>query len=112
MGYFHEATRKAPRDGGGGQVKAVIVAKLDRLTRSVKDLCELLERFERHVSFPIRVRRSSSVSAGPTAPARPASGCGPALVARNQKNSLFGCGRKRNPGRRSRSRPLYRVSHG
>jgi DNA invertase Pin-like site-specific DNA recombinase len=28
-------------------VKAVIVAKLDRLTRSVKDLCELLERFER-----------------------------------------------------------------
>src|ERR1700674_1755045 len=30
----------------GGVVKAVIVAKLDRLTRSVKDLCELLERFE------------------------------------------------------------------
>jgi DNA invertase Pin-like site-specific DNA recombinase len=30
-----------------GHVKAVIVAKLDRLTRSVKDLCELLERFER-----------------------------------------------------------------
>src|SRR6202030_317455 len=30
-----------------GSVKAVIVAKLDRLTRSVKDLCELLERFER-----------------------------------------------------------------
>jgi site-specific DNA recombinase len=29
------------------KVKAVIVAKLDRLTRSVKDLCELLERFER-----------------------------------------------------------------
>ena len=32
-------------DSGG--VNAVIVAKLDRLTRSVKDLCELLERFER-----------------------------------------------------------------
>jgi site-specific DNA recombinase len=31
----------------GGQVRAVIVAKLDRLTRSVKDLCELLERFEK-----------------------------------------------------------------
>ena len=30
-----------------GKVRAVIVAKLDRLTRSVKDLCELLERFER-----------------------------------------------------------------
>jgi site-specific DNA recombinase len=30
-----------------GKVKVVIVAKLDRLTRSVKDLCELLERFER-----------------------------------------------------------------
>jgi site-specific DNA recombinase len=31
----------------GGKVQTVIVAKLDRLTRSVKDLCELLERFER-----------------------------------------------------------------
>jgi site-specific DNA recombinase len=30
-----------------GEVKTVIVAKLDRLTRSVRDLCELLERFER-----------------------------------------------------------------
>jgi site-specific DNA recombinase len=30
-----------------GDVKSVIVAKLDRLTRSVKDLCTLLERFER-----------------------------------------------------------------
>src|SRR5271169_4155055 len=30
-----------------GKVRAVIVAKLDRFTRSVKDLCELLERFER-----------------------------------------------------------------
>jgi len=29
------------------QVQAVIVAKLDRLTRSVRDLCELLERFEK-----------------------------------------------------------------
>src|SRR5271165_2206959 len=31
-----------------GDVQAVIVAKLDRLKRSVKDLCTLLERFERH----------------------------------------------------------------
>jgi site-specific DNA recombinase len=30
-----------------GQVQAVIVAKLDRLTRGAKDLCTLLERFER-----------------------------------------------------------------
>jgi site-specific DNA recombinase len=29
----------------GGKVDAVIVAKLDRLTRSVKDLCGLLELF-------------------------------------------------------------------
>ncbi len=29
----------------GKKVQAVIVAKLDRLTRSVKDLCELLARF-------------------------------------------------------------------
>jgi DNA invertase Pin-like site-specific DNA recombinase len=30
-----------------GEVKTVIVAKLDRLTRSVKDLCALLELFEK-----------------------------------------------------------------
>jgi site-specific DNA recombinase len=30
-----------------GKVDTVIIAKLDRLTRSVKDLAELLERFER-----------------------------------------------------------------
>jgi site-specific DNA recombinase len=30
-----------------GQVQTVIIAKLDRLTRSVKDLAELLERFQR-----------------------------------------------------------------
>jgi DNA invertase Pin-like site-specific DNA recombinase len=28
-------------------IQAVIIAKLDRHTRSVKDLCELLEPFER-----------------------------------------------------------------
>src|ERR1700681_1286583 len=31
----------------GGKVQAVIVAKLDRLTRSVKDLCRSLELFEK-----------------------------------------------------------------
>jgi site-specific DNA recombinase len=31
-----------------GAVDTVIIAKLDRLTRSVKDLAELLERFNRH----------------------------------------------------------------
>jgi DNA invertase Pin-like site-specific DNA recombinase len=30
-----------------GKIEAVIVAKLDRLTRSVKDLCNLLELFEK-----------------------------------------------------------------
>lgn len=30
-----------------GEVQVVIIAKLDRLTRSVKDLCTLLERFNR-----------------------------------------------------------------
>src|SRR5580700_1755086 len=30
-----------------GKVQTVIIAKLDRLTRSVKDLCALLERFTR-----------------------------------------------------------------
>src|SRR5215471_4455866 len=30
-----------------GEVQTVLVAKLDRLTRSVKDLCTLLDRFER-----------------------------------------------------------------
>ena len=40
------------------EVKAVIVAKLDRLTRSVKDLCELLERFERRGVALISVAES------------------------------------------------------
>jgi site-specific DNA recombinase len=30
-----------------GKVRTAIIAKLDRLTRSVKDLAELLERFQR-----------------------------------------------------------------
>src|ERR1700691_635073 len=41
-----------------GKVKTVIVAKLDRLTRSVKDLCELLERFERRGVALISVAES------------------------------------------------------
>src|SRR6202051_1949865 len=41
-----------------GQVRAVIVAKLDRLTRSVKDLCELLELFERRGVALISVAES------------------------------------------------------
>ena len=42
----------------GKQVQAVIVAKLDRLTRSVKDLCTLLERFERRSVALISVAES------------------------------------------------------
>jgi DNA invertase Pin-like site-specific DNA recombinase len=41
-----------------GDVQAVIAAKLDRLTRSVKDLCELLERFERRGVALISVAES------------------------------------------------------
>src|ERR1700689_3192297 len=41
-----------------GSLQAVIVAKLDRLTRSVKDLCELLERFERRGVALISVAES------------------------------------------------------
>src|SRR6202011_3931285 len=40
------------------QVEAVIVAKLDRLTASVKDRCELLERFERRDVALISVAES------------------------------------------------------
>jgi site-specific DNA recombinase len=41
-----------------GEVQAVIVAKLDRLTRSVRDLCELLEKFERRGVALISVAES------------------------------------------------------
>lgn len=43
-------------------VEAVIVAKLDRLTRSVKDLCTLLERFERRGVALISVAESLDTS--------------------------------------------------
>ena len=46
----------------GRQVQAVIVAKLDRLTRSVKDLCELLEVFERRGVALISVAESLDTS--------------------------------------------------
>src|SRR3984893_3599962 len=41
-----------------GGVQAVIVAKLDRLTRSVKDLCGLLELFEKRKVALISVAES------------------------------------------------------
>jgi DNA invertase Pin-like site-specific DNA recombinase len=41
-----------------GKIDAVIVAKLDRLTRSVKDLCELLELFEKRKVALISVAES------------------------------------------------------
>jgi DNA invertase Pin-like site-specific DNA recombinase len=41
-----------------GEVEAVIIAKLDRLTRSVKDLCTLLERFTRRGVTLISVAES------------------------------------------------------
>jgi DNA invertase Pin-like site-specific DNA recombinase len=41
-----------------GKVEAVIVAKLDRLTRSVKDLCGLLELFEKRKVALVSVAES------------------------------------------------------
>jgi site-specific DNA recombinase len=41
-----------------GEVQAVIIAKLDRLTRSVKDLCTLLDRFTRRGVTLISVAES------------------------------------------------------
>jgi len=41
-----------------GKIDAVIVAKLDRLTRSVKDLCGLLELFEKRKVSLISVAES------------------------------------------------------
>ena len=41
-----------------GKAQAVIVAKLDRLTRSVKDLCRLLELFEKRTAALISVAES------------------------------------------------------
>ena len=46
----------------GGKVQAVIVAKLDRLTRSVKDLCGLLELFEKRNVALISVAESLDTS--------------------------------------------------
>lgn len=46
----------------GRKVQAVIVAKLDRLTRSVKDLCELLEMVERRGVALISVAESLDTS--------------------------------------------------
>jgi site-specific DNA recombinase len=45
-----------------GEVEAVIVAKLDRLTRSVKDLCGLLEIFEKRQVALISVAESLDTS--------------------------------------------------
>src|ERR1019366_893553 len=41
-----------------GDVETVIIAKLDRLTRSVKDLGELLERFAKHSVSLVSVAES------------------------------------------------------
>src|ERR1700683_4763956 len=42
----------------GGKVQGVIVAKLDRLTRSVKDLCSLLDLFEKRKVALVSVAES------------------------------------------------------
>src|SRR5437867_3353721 len=49
-----------------GHVQAVIIAKMDRLTRSVKDLCNLLELLEKRKVALISVAESlDTASAGP-----------------------------------------------
>jgi DNA invertase Pin-like site-specific DNA recombinase len=48
----------------GGKVQAVIVAKLDRLTRSVKDLCGLLELFEKRKVALISVAEALDTGSG------------------------------------------------
>src|SRR4051794_1756678 len=45
-----------------GEIQAVIVAKLDRLTRSVKDLCGLLELFEKKGVALVSVAESLDTS--------------------------------------------------
>src|SRR5580693_4522067 len=45
-----------------GEVETVIIAKLDRLTRSVKDLCTLLERFTRRGVALVSVAESLDTS--------------------------------------------------
>jgi len=45
-----------------GKVQTVIVAKLDRLTRSVKDLCALLELFEKRNVALVSVAESLDTS--------------------------------------------------
>jgi site-specific DNA recombinase len=53
--------RSAAR-AGGRKIQAIIISKLDRLTRSVKDLCKLLERFERRGVALISVAESLDTS--------------------------------------------------
>jgi len=50
--------QRIPELVNGGQVQAVIVAKLDRLTRTVKDRCGLLELFEKRKVALISVAES------------------------------------------------------
>ena len=45
-----------------GEVQAIIVAKLDRLTRSVKDLCNLLELLEKRKVALVSVAESLDTS--------------------------------------------------
>src|SRR5262249_4244607 len=48
--------------GEGRQIDALIVSKLDRLTRSVKDLCSLLELFEKRGVALVSVAESLDTS--------------------------------------------------
>src|SRR5258708_2130018 len=85
------------------KVDAVIVAKLDRLTRSVRDLCALLGRFERRGVALISVAHSPDP--------RPATGQGPRRPrsSRVRPSAPVSCAHQTDgPQRQLQSSPTHR----
>ena len=69
-----------------GEVEAIIIAKLDRLTRSVKDLCGLLELLEKRKVALVSV--AESLDTGSAAGRRPASRRSPRPRSDSRKGSV------------------------
>src|SRR4051812_8154716 len=57
-----ESAKSMNRLVNKGEVQAIIIAKLDRLTRSVKDLCSLLELLEKRKVALVSVAESLDTS--------------------------------------------------